>query len=680
MYSFDLQNVVPSGDLTCLFAKASIDESNLWNMRLGYVNFKTLNKLVKGNLVRGLPSKNLTLTILVLLVKRESSTKLPQNRVAERKNMILIKAARTMLADSLLPNTFWAEAIKTACYVLNRALVTKTQNKTPYELLNGRTPRLDFMRPFGCPVTILNTLDPLRKFEGKADEGFLVEYSVTSKAFRVFNTKTRKVKENLHVRFLENKLNVAGTGPNWLFDIDSLTNAMNYIPVSTGNQTDKNAGPQATNGNADDKPTDDKPKDDNGSKTVEEPINKEDQAYRDELDRLMKIETLSFSSSRLIPKLRFDFPYSASLGHDPGSLGDKIICDLDKTPNLSPRPPQNCPKILQDSFESSNDNTNVVNALQEPFVVNQDPEDIFCHQCTCELCGNGAHYGYNCPSKVSIVPNPEPCHNQTIDELPRTLPSFDPTCYSENGNSFTYDSTSNLVLDSANNRVTIKTLNSRKIFMIFNNNIFVAKIVGFLMKPTNEEEKQIEEEQAAKGRYWKISICYDDDDDDDYTIAITPTELNNSLSMGDEHLDTILATKLDEFIKSSVENLVPNPMMIDSLFDEFADELTLLKSIPSGIKETDCDPEEEICLIKRLLIDLSFTLDDSMPSGIEEDDYDSERDILILQELLSNDSLSLPENKSFHFDIPSSSRPHAKPPDGNLGILNVKVMGDISEQ
>nr|GFA74077.1 retrovirus-related Pol polyprotein from transposon TNT 1-94 [Tanacetum cinerariifolium] len=88
------------------------------------------------------------------------------------------------------------------------------------------------------------------KFEGKADEGFLVGYSVTSKDFRVFNTKTYKVEENMHVRFLENKPNVERTGPNSLFDIGSLTNSMNYIPVSAGNQTEKNAGPQDTNGNA----------------------------------------------------------------------------------------------------------------------------------------------------------------------------------------------------------------------------------------------------------------------------------------------------------------------------------------------------------------------------------------------------------------------------------------------
>ncbi|GJT32541.1 putative ribonuclease H-like domain-containing protein [Tanacetum coccineum] len=183
-------------------------------------------------------------------IKREFSVaRTPQqNGVAERKNRTLIEAARTMLADSLLPTVFWAEAVNTACYVLNRVLVTKPHNKTPYELIIGRPPSISFMRPFGCPVTILNTLDPLGKFDGKAEEGFLVGYSVNSKAFRVFNSQTRKVEENLHVNFLENKPNVVGQGPNWLFDIDSLTNSMNYQPVTAGNQTNKNAGPQEANG------------------------------------------------------------------------------------------------------------------------------------------------------------------------------------------------------------------------------------------------------------------------------------------------------------------------------------------------------------------------------------------------------------------------------------------------
>ncbi|GKA94465.1 putative ribonuclease H-like domain-containing protein [Tanacetum coccineum] len=148
-------------------------------------------------------------------------------------------------ADSKLPTTFWAEAVNTACYVQNRVLVTKPHNKTPYELFLGRKPALGFMRPFGCPVTILNTIDHLGKFDGKADEGFFVGYSINSKAFRVFNSRTRIVEENLHVQFSENTPNIAGSGPNWLFDIDALTKSMNYKPIVAGNQSNGNAGTKA---------------------------------------------------------------------------------------------------------------------------------------------------------------------------------------------------------------------------------------------------------------------------------------------------------------------------------------------------------------------------------------------------------------------------------------------------
>ncbi|GJQ95864.1 putative ribonuclease H-like domain-containing protein [Tanacetum coccineum] len=106
-----------------------------------------------------------------------------------------------MLANSKLPTTFWAEAINTACYVQNRVLVVKPHNKTLYELFRGRTSALSFMRPFGCHVTILNTLDYLGKFDGKSDEEFFVGYSLNSKAFRVYNIRTRKVEENLHIRY-----------------------------------------------------------------------------------------------------------------------------------------------------------------------------------------------------------------------------------------------------------------------------------------------------------------------------------------------------------------------------------------------------------------------------------------------------------------------------------------------
>ncbi|GKC99970.1 putative ribonuclease H-like domain-containing protein [Tanacetum coccineum] len=91
-----------------------------------------------------------------------------QNGVAERMNGTLIEAARTMLADSLLPTTFWAEAVSTACYIFNRVRVTKPQNKTPYELLFGHKPIISYIRPLGYHVTILDTLSVLGKFDGKA--------------------------------------------------------------------------------------------------------------------------------------------------------------------------------------------------------------------------------------------------------------------------------------------------------------------------------------------------------------------------------------------------------------------------------------------------------------------------------------------------------------------------------
>nr|GFB92672.1 hypothetical protein [Tanacetum cinerariifolium] len=92
---------------------------------------------------------------------------------------------------------------------------------------------------------------------------------------------------------------------------------------------------------------------------------------------------------------------------------------------------------------------------------------------------------------------------------------------------------------------------------------------------------------------------------------------------------------------------------------------------PIPVEDSDSHMEE---------IDLSFNPDVPMPSGIEDDDDDSERDIPILEELLDNYSLSLPDNESYHFDIPSPYRPPAKPPDGNIGTLNIKMMGDVSDQ
>ncbi|GJV93295.1 putative ribonuclease H-like domain-containing protein [Tanacetum coccineum] len=137
MYSFNLENIVPSGGLTCLIAKATTDESNKWHRR--WIENQLNQKVKTIRCDNGTEFKNRDVIEFCGSkgIKREySNARTPQqNGVAERKNRTLIEAARTMLADSFLPNTFWAEAVSTACYVLNRVLVTKPHNKTPYELL-----------------------------------------------------------------------------------------------------------------------------------------------------------------------------------------------------------------------------------------------------------------------------------------------------------------------------------------------------------------------------------------------------------------------------------------------------------------------------------------------------------------------------------------------------------------
>nr|GFA99551.1 hypothetical protein [Tanacetum cinerariifolium] len=485
------------------------------------------------------------------------------------------------------------------------------------------------------------------------------------------------------------------------------------------------------------------------------------------------------------------------------------------------------------------------------------------------------HIGYNCLSKGPVISNPKPYNNQTIDELPQTLPIFHSTFHSEAESPFTLDSTPTYVDESPN---------------VFN-------------PPPQSPVYSCEfcENDAYYGHYCTPQAPFIYPEPYDNIIsrlppfsAITPDEPvlstedpDNSLSMGDEHLDTIPATKSDKFIKSGVENLIPIPNQIedfsesneefsstdddsfsfdnidyveaspsdselvsskvdaflavddeptssqfpksyldpegdmllfeaflnddhssnfktkssstslnslleetnnfdnslsefttfsndlfdakyksdssddqscsdedvlekivskplseeefipmeslrthdsslpisskiDSLLEEFAGELTLLKSIPPGIDETDCDFEEDIRLIEKLLYDnssprppeefvsansdakiksfspspilvkdsdflmeendLFCTPDYPMPPGIEDKDYDSERDILILKDLPRNNTLSFAKKESFHFDIPPFSRPPTKPPDGDTRILNIKMMGDISDQ
>ncbi|GKA21916.1 hypothetical protein Tco_0707878 [Tanacetum coccineum] len=494
--------------------------------------------------------------------------------------------------------------------------------------------------------------------------------------------------------------------------------------------------------------------------------------------------------------------YTADFCCSKGGLEDKI---------LVPKPPHNCTtcgdpvdglycrpcafvrKCLNEGWytihdeneilntsESSNHNTNVVSAPQEPFVFNQDPgvnssqsplqinhnccykcgdslDDIFCQRCTCKSCGNGAHIGYNCPPKAPIISNPEQC-NQTINELPQTLPSVHPTCNSGDENSFTYDSKPNSVDDSPNvfnpppqpsmyscefcgndaryghyctpqvpsiypepcynqdfnfpqdfhdfqqqylcckncggphetfqcqpmnedyyeqnscydpnsfsfdqfqplqYTINHPILNAQNEFLNSQNKLMeqmtsICDMVGQIMQK-KEEERRIAEDQAAKDRYWKIPICYDDDED--YTIAITPVlstkEAVDSLIMEDEHLDTIPATESDEVIKSSVENLVQIPSEFKgisedtcdvpvcedpSTFDALSNHSEILSDSNNDGTSSDDDSYENIEYIEASPLNLEIVSLEEVNEDQEEKEFDLE-DIFQIQDVILREKL-----------------------------------------
>ncbi|GJX67069.1 putative ribonuclease H-like domain-containing protein [Tanacetum coccineum] len=292
IYSVDLKSVVPTKGLTCLFAKATIDESNLWHRRLGHINFKNMNKLVRGNLVRGLPSKIFENDHSCVACqkgkqhKASCKTKLV-NSISKPLHMLhmdlfgptnvksLMKKSYCLVVTDDFSRFSWVFflATKDETSGILKTFITEIENQLDYKVKvircdNGtefknsvmnqfckmkeikrefsvaRTPQQNGVaeRRNRTLIEAVRTLDHLGKFDGKADEGFFVGYFVVSKAMRVFNKRTRIVEETLNIRFLKNTPNVIGNEPDWLFDVDSLTISMNYVPVVTGNQTNGIAG------------------------------------------------------------------------------------------------------------------------------------------------------------------------------------------------------------------------------------------------------------------------------------------------------------------------------------------------------------------------------------------------------------------------------------------------------
>ncbi|GJZ15978.1 putative ribonuclease H-like domain-containing protein [Tanacetum coccineum] len=235
MYNFDMKNIVPKESLTCFVAKATSDESMLWHRRLSHINFKNKNKLVKDNLVRGLPTKRFEnnqtcvaclkgkqhiasckskvlnpitkplfmlhmdffgptfvsslmhkkyclvvtndyrrFTWVFFLTTKNETSEILKNFIKEIENLV-DKKVKIIISDN--GTEFKNKVMDDFCRE-KRVLVVKPHNKTSYELFRGSKPVLSFMRPFGCHVTILNTLDSLGKFDVKSDEGFFVGYSL----------------------------------------------------------------------------------------------------------------------------------------------------------------------------------------------------------------------------------------------------------------------------------------------------------------------------------------------------------------------------------------------------------------------------------------------------------------------------------------------------------------------
>ncbi|GJV60440.1 putative ribonuclease H-like domain-containing protein [Tanacetum coccineum] len=262
LYSISLQDSTSPNPI-CLMAKATSSQAWLWHRRLSHLNFDTINLLSKNNIVNGLPklkfvkdhlcsscelplswgfvgeTKNLDFIGISSSCSKErlhaqriqrstdkgteflnkslhayfakegirhetSTARTPeQNGVVERRNRTLVEAAQTMLSAAKVPLFFWAEAIATACFTQNRSLVIPRHEKTPYHILNARKPSVKFFHIFGSLCYIIRDGENLDKMKEKGDACIFVGYSTQSKAYRVFNKRTRMIVETIHVNFDE---------------------------------------------------------------------------------------------------------------------------------------------------------------------------------------------------------------------------------------------------------------------------------------------------------------------------------------------------------------------------------------------------------------------------------------------------------------------------------------------
>nr|GEW56405.1 retrovirus-related Pol polyprotein from transposon TNT 1-94 [Tanacetum cinerariifolium] len=553
-----------------------------------------------------------------------------QNGVVERCNRMLIKAARTMLIYAQALLFLWAEAVATACYTQNRSIVHLHHGKTSYELLHGKLCALSFLHVFGTLRSPTNDSQNLGKLQPKADIGIIIGYAPTKKAFRIYNRRTRRIIETIHVDFDE---------------LTAMASEQSSLGLALHEMTPATIIDQ------------DAPSPSKSQATLETqlPVIPSD-----------------------IKEDNHDIKV-ANMGNDPFFVSTRLqlhkqalFCYYDAF--LTSVEPKTYKAALTQScwIEAMQEEINVFEGLEVWELVPR-------------------------PDKVMVI-TLKWIYKVKLDELGRILKNKARLVArgyrQEEG------------IDFEESFASVARLEAIRIFIAYatHKNMIVDEFIKSSVEnlvPSPSESEDLTDSKCdvpACDDFTNFSnILFDADDDfsssdnESFCHKDISKEIYSNLLFDED----IISIKIDphhfndesDLIESLLNHnslIISSSSKIDSLLDEFAGELILLKSILSGIDKTDYDPEEEIRHIEKLFdslieeIDLTLTPDDSMSLGIE-NDYDSEVDMLILEELISNDSLSLPENELFHFDIPSSPCPPAKPPDDDLEILTVKVVGDISE-
>nr|GEW12105.1 retrovirus-related Pol polyprotein from transposon TNT 1-94 [Tanacetum cinerariifolium] len=721
-------------------------------------------------------------------VRTDNGTEFQNKTLAkffDERNRTLVEAARTMLTFANLPSFLWAEAIATACFTKNSSIIHKRFDKTPYELMNKRKPNIKFFRVFGCRCYLLNDFDDVGKLKAKGDIGVFVGYSknlllleFTTNELLILNNmipngNKASTSHNVFKERLEDAYFNASTSfhdssnvhtfyqpypheKKWtkdhplykiiaLRDVDSVSamqkeldqfvrlKVWRLVPRPEGKSVIK------TKWIFKNKKDESSLVIQNKARLVAVGYFQQEGIDYDEtfaptafLNGILKEEVYVGQPLGFVSKQYPDHVYAFDkalygLKQAPRAWYDVlsqflIESGFQKVPTLMVEQA----KLKLDLVGKPVDHTDYRNMIGSLMYVTSNRPDIMFAIFMC------ARY----------QANPNEQHVSAIKRIFRYLKGtinlglwypkdsgFDLTAYSDADHAGCH-------LDQKSTSGSVQFLGDKLMrTQLTDYGFFYDKVLIYC------DSKSAIAISCNPG--WNRPALYnnDNDDDVDYTIAITPVlsteEPDNSLSIRDEHLDTISATESDEVIKSSVEDLVPIPSESEGILDTIDDESLSNEDVLMKIFKIYSNPlfdDEEILSNK---IDLhysnaesnlieslpnQYTLFDSspkfdyleefsgelMPTSIinEErinrqhkeyislmdkfDDYDSEGKIYFLEELLSNDSILLPKNESTdfdHHDEPSFSRPPPKPPDvevffdfePNSGELISAVMNNIDK-